>query len=322
MKFPKAILLLSITCIALILVGGCIPQEPPSPEEILEDPDKAIANCEKAPEADREGCYYDIAFVLSEAGLVDKAMEICETMESDDCYWDLAMQANNIDACKLISESKRKDDCLRDLAGQDNVEACEELSKQFDRDECFFNVARQTESIEACGEISDVSTKDNCYNEMADRFKSTDLNKAFESCEKMTKKDDCYWNLMNNLKATDPDAALTTCSKLSISVDDCYNEVARSLIATDLNKAIYICGTMEYTTRKNNCYNEIATTPEITLANPDKAIEICGKKSIDVNPCYEDVARILTDTDKVNAKEACSHITDYDWERQCKRTYG
>ncbi len=349
----KIILILVILLlIGILMVGGCLktPQTP-SAEKVIENPDETIATCEKVSESDRgecydavasalseaglfdkvmevcdktesDDCYSDLASALSEAGLFDKVMEVCDKTESDDCYAKLAITAQLVDACKKISSSTTKKDCLFDLASQNNTAACKEMTNQFDRNECLFNIARQTKSLETCGEITDASAKEDCYMALSESFRSTDPNKAFEACEKVTNKDDCYWNLILNLKTANPDAALTACSKLLVNVDECYFDVARALILTDVDKAVSICGKMEYTINKNDCYLMIVDTPQITLKNPDNAIEVCGKMTTDMNMCYETAAKILTETDKDKAEEACSYIIENDFRTQCEESYG
>ena len=322
---------LEFLVILIIIIGvvlsGCVktPQTPisPSAEEVLENPDEAIAACEKVSESDKGGCYNNVSSALSEAGLFDKVMEVCDKMEEpDDCYAELAITAQLVDACKKISSSSTKKDCLLDLASLNNTEACKEMSNQFNRNECLFNIAERTKSLETCDEINDDFTKEDCYMALSDRFKSTNPNKAFEACEKLTNKDDCYWNLVLTLKTVNPSAALTACSKLLVNADECYFEVTRVLLLTDVDKAVSICGKMEYTVNKNDCYMMIVNTPKITLANPDKAIEVCGKITTDMTMCYETAAKILTETDKDKAEEACGYITEDDFRRHCEEIYG
>ena len=344
-------LVILILIIGVVLSGCVKTPQTPSAEEILENPDEAIATCEKVPESDKENCYDDVgsalseaglfdkvmelcdktesddcyshlASNLSEAGLFDKVMEVCDKTESDDCYSELAITAQLIDACKKISSSSTKRDCLFSLASQNNTEACKEMTNQFDRNRCLFDIARQTKSLETCGEITDASAKEDCYMVLSDTFRSTDPNKAFEACEKLTNKDDCYWNLVLNLKTANPSAALTACSKLLVNVDECYFDVARALLLTDVDKAVSICGKMEYTINKNDCYMMIVNRPEITLKNPDKAIEVCGKITTDMTMCYETIAKILTETDKDKAEEACGYITEDDFRTHCEQIYG
>jgi len=271
---------------------------------------------------DSDDCYAYLSSVLSEAGLFDKVMEVCDKTESDDCYAKLAITAQLVDACKKISSSTTKKDCLFDLASQNNTAACKEMTNQFDRNRCLFDIAVQTESLETCDEITDASAKEDCYMTLSDRFKSTDPNKALEACEKVTNKDDCYLNLILNLKVANPSVALTACSKLLVNVDECYFDVARALLLTDVDKAVSICGKMGYTINKNECYLMIVNTPQITLKNPDNAIEVCGKITTDITMCYETVAKILTETDKDKAEEACGYITEDDFRTQCEESYG
>lgn len=289
-----AVFLIVFLLIGVLAVSGCVttPQTL-SAEGVLENPDKAIATCEKMSESDKEGCYDDVISALSEAGLFDKVMEVCDKTESDDCYIDLAISAQLIDACKKISSSTMKKDCLFSLASQNNTAACKEMTNQFDRNRCLFDIAVQTGSLEVCGEIIDVSIEE-----------------------------ECYWAIIQNLKTTDPDTALAACSKLSVNADNCYFDVIRVLCLTDVDKAVSTCGKMEYTVNKNNCYMMIVSTPEVTLANPDKAIETCGKMTMDITFCYENVAKILTETNKDKAKEACGYITDYNWRTNCEQSYG
>ncbi|TKJ17760.1 hypothetical protein CEE44_04475 [Candidatus Woesearchaeota archaeon B3_Woes] len=316
-------LLIVLFLIVVLVISGCVktPQTP-SVENILENPDEAITTCEKMSESDKENCYDNVSSALSEAGLFDKMMEVCGKTESDDCYSELAISAQLVDACKKISSSTTKRDCLFSLASQNNTAACKEMTNQFDRNRCLFDIAMQTESLETCGEINDVSIEEDCYMALSNLFRSTDPDKAFEACEKMSEKDDCYWDIIQNLKKTDPNVALTACSKLSFDIDNCYFDMARVLLLTDIDKAVYVCGKMEYTFNKNDCYMMIVNTPKVTLANPDKAIDVCGKVTMDMTMCYESIAKIITETDKDKAKEVCGYITEDDFQMHCEQIYG
>ncbi len=316
-------LLIVLFLIGVLAISGCTKTpETPSAENILENPDEAIATCEKMSESDKKNCYDNVTSALSEAGLFDKVMEVCDKTESDDCYSDLAISAQLVDACKKISSSTTKKDCLFNLASQNNTEACKEMTNQFDRNRCLFDIALQTKSLETCGEITDVSAEEDCYMALSDTFSSTDPDKAFEACEKMSEKDECYWNIVLSSKSANPSAALTACSKLQINMDNCYFDVTRTLLLTDVDKAVYVCGKMEYTFNKNDCYMMIVNTPKVTLANPDKAIGVCGKMTMDTTMCYESVAKIITETNKEKAKEACGYITEDDFRRHCEQIYG
>ena len=106
-------LLIILLLIGILMVGGCV-KTPPSAEKVLENPDEAIATCEKVSESDKEDCYNNVSSVLSEAGLFDKVMVVCDKTESDDCYAELAFvvsEADLFDKVMIVCDKTESDDC-------------------------------------------------------------------------------------------------------------------------------------------------------------------------------------------------------------------
>ncbi len=338
----------------ILMLSGCLTPQTPSSEEILNNPDEAIAVCGEMEEPDKgdcylavssnltqaelfdkamescgmmeepEECYTDLQSALSDAGLFDNMMELCGKVEGPDgCYYDLAMESQMIAACRNISRKREMMECLFELASQNNnTEACKAMPDKSDRDNCIFDLAEQTKSAEICSEIESDLKRGGCLRRMSEVLSQTDPEKALESCENMARKDDCYWDVVHNVKAGNPDVALTACSRLSANANDCYFNVVRSLLSTDVEKALSVCRRMEYDYQKNDCYFMIVETPEVTLSDPDLAIETCGELTTNADSCYETAAKIISEEDKEKAVEACSHITNEGIRGGCEQDFG
>jgi hypothetical protein len=275
-------IILGLVIVSALFLLGCM--------SLLEPPEKKQYLCEDGK---------TIVSDLTECPRIDKDLQDCEEAssiesygpsESDMCYFELALDRENISLCRKVRNTDSWYDYTAAKCGaqiamyQGEPSLCDELSFVSKYD-CYLELASELEDPSVCAEISSVRKRDDCYSSLASALEDPSVC-SYISTE--TDKDECIydyvyyysyyvddWSICEEFSASadteqsycyyeaaDSTGELSYCDKMTTDTGyysyytkgDCYGGVAK------YKRDVSICEQLTDADFKDDCYYEYATS--------------------------------------------------------------
>ncbi len=325
---------LLVILVLTIFAAGCTGQGA-SAESIIANTAVAMADCAKAPDAQKDNCYMFISDVLRTVNIT-ASYEACTGVSSpsnsqknprQDCIQGLIDAQNNTDTtleiCRLIEREDWKKPCLEELAGsmEDQTKAiaiCDEMKNDTKfREHCYGaivasgSIISYDSQLQMC-EGKSGTDRDNCFYGLADKFLETNITRNIELCNKIsdsTSKNNCLNSFISSpeLVRANTDLAILTCGSFSVvGKSRCYNDVARALSVSDPKKAAWVCQKLGDDVQISDCYGNVwFYSNALVIDNYDYSVSMCNVLTLKRDDCLNRIVSVLIDVDRAKAEATC-----------------
>lgn len=303
------IIVLFIMFFGVAIVGNTISNNKFYKPEMSNGLSYAIQQCDLE-KTDKDFCYLFIFEESRKLGLhYNESIKICDKINSqfsDQCYLEIFRDIKEpnivLDVCKKI-KSEQNTICYGYF---------------YD----FINTINDPDLMLFICKNS-VNTDDWCYNKIIDKLKVNEFSKALDICKLyINDKVSCYnrnlFSVSERIREF-PDKSSELCKLIGENVDSCLNNVAWEIKLINPKKAVSICSEIDDAIDREGCYYSVwLNFPENVKSDPDLSIKICGEYiSTQKNNCYYNIASILIEDSKADARNACEEIRDEDYKRSC-----
>ena len=323
---------LLVGLVLVVLVAGCAGQGA-TKESVIANPAAAMADCAKAPDAQKDDCFMFISDVLRTVN-VTASYEACTDVSSpenskqnprQDCVQGLIDAQNDTDVtlkvCRLIDRDDWKKNCIEDLANEEQnqtkvIEICGEISDNNFRQHCYGNIGNSPgvgADVKLLVCDSNTGTeKDNCYRNVAEGLFETDLPTAINACNKISDSNSrsaCLNIFISSpeLVKANTDLAISTCGTFSaLGKSRCYNDLARTLSGSDQKKAAYVCQKLGDDVQISDCYSNVwFYSNQLVLDNYDYSVSMCNVLTLKRDSCLNNIVSVFIDVDRAKAEATC-----------------